>query len=82
MGLSREGGLFVPETVPTLTSEEIASLCALDYRERAVRIMKLFLEDYSEEELRDFANAAYARAYLRLQGYGASDAAPPPYGGS
>ncbi len=49
MGLSREGGLFVPETVPTLTSEEIASLCALDYRERAVRIMKLFLEDYSEE---------------------------------
>ena len=61
MGLSREGGLFVPETVPTLTSEEIASLCALDYRERAVRIMKLFLEDYSEEELRDFANAAYSR---------------------
>jgi len=61
MGLSREGGLFVPETVPAISMEELASLCALDYRERAVRIMKLFLEDYSEEELRGFANAAYSR---------------------
>ncbi|MBQ7460022.1 MAG: threonine synthase [Oscillospiraceae bacterium] len=60
MGLSREGGLFVPERLPKIGPEELGRLCGLGYRERAVQIMKLFLEDYSEEELRAFADAAYS----------------------
>ncbi|MGX8698646.1 MAG: threonine synthase [bacterium] len=60
LGLSREGGLFVPESLPAVSAAEIEALRPLSYEERAVRIMKLFLEDYTEEELRDYARRAYA----------------------
>ena len=56
-GLSRDGGLFLPETLPELPKLE--TLVPLSYQERAVAVMKLFLEDFSEEELREYANKAY-----------------------
>ncbi len=59
-GLSREGGLFVPETFPTLSTEVLETLISADYQSRAVKIMKLFLEDFSEEELIEYAAKAYA----------------------
>ena len=34
-GLSNEGGLFVPESFPAVTKEEIQSLADKSYRERA-----------------------------------------------
>lgn len=57
-GLSPDGGLFVPEKIPALqkTMEELASM---DYRETAYEVMKLFLTDYTEEELKDCINKAY-----------------------
>jgi threonine synthase len=57
-GLSPEGGLYVPEAIPVLqkTMEELA---AMDYRETAYEVMKLFLTDYTEEELKDCINKAY-----------------------
>ncbi len=58
-GLSRDGGLFVPETVPTLPKNAISELCQMDYRQRAVYIMKMFLEDYTVAELSDFTERAY-----------------------
>lgn len=62
-GLSPDGGLFLPESFPTVSAEELKALCACDYRERAVRIMKLFLEEFSTEELEGFAKAAYGEQY-------------------
>ncbi len=59
MGLSRDGGLFTPATFPTIDEAYIKSLCAMRYQERAAKIMGLFLEDYSEEELLQFAENAY-----------------------
>ncbi len=59
-GLSREGGLFLPETMPTLTKEQLKAMEGMSYQERAVEVMSLFLEDYSREELRSFADAAYS----------------------
>ena len=56
-GLSRDGGLFLPETLPELPNLE--TLVPLSYQERAVAIMKLFLDEFSEEELREYANKAY-----------------------
>lgn len=56
-GLSREGGLFLPEALPELP--DLAKLAAMSYQQRAVEIMKLFLEDFSEEELAVFAESAY-----------------------
>lgn len=56
-GLSREGGLFLPQTFPTLPRLE--TLVPLTYQQRAVKIMKLFLEDFSEDELTQYAQKAY-----------------------
>ncbi len=57
-GLSSDGGLFVPETIPVL-EKSMEELSVLDYRETAYEVMKLFLTDYTEEELRDCINKAY-----------------------
>ena len=58
-GLASDGGLFVPESIPTLTSEEIASLCKESYPVRAAKILAKFLTDYTEEELLADCVAAY-----------------------
>lgn len=57
-GLSSDGGLFVPETIPVLqkTMEELSKM---DYRGLAYEVMKLFLTDYTEEELKECINKAY-----------------------
>ncbi|HHV11205.1 MAG TPA: threonine synthase [Clostridiales bacterium] len=57
-GLSSDGGLFVPETLPVL-GNTIDELAEMDYRELAYEVMKLFLTDYTEEELKDCINKAY-----------------------
>lgn len=57
-GLSSDGGLFVPETLPVL-SKSIEELAKMDYRQLAYEVMKLFLTDYTEEELKDCINKAY-----------------------
>ena len=59
-GLAGDGGLFVPESIPTLTEDEIRTLCAADYPTRAAKILGKFLTDYTEEELLADCRAAYA----------------------
>lgn len=59
-GLSREGGLFLPESIPQLTLSDLTQLGKMDYCQRAVKIMKLFLDDFTEEELTEYAQKAYA----------------------
>lgn len=56
-GLSRDGGLFLPQSLPELPA--LDTLVPLSYQERAVAVMKLFLEDFSEDELRSYAQKAY-----------------------
>lgn len=56
-GLSRDGGLFLPESMPRLP--DLDELAKLTYQQRAVRIMKLFLDDFTEEELASYAEKAY-----------------------
>ncbi len=58
-GLAPDGGLFVPDAEVKLTPEEISSLAAMDYRERAVFILGRFLDDYTLEELYECVNGAY-----------------------
>jgi threonine synthase len=59
-GLSRDGGLFVPESFPVMPESMLARLAGLSYIERAVSLMKLFLDDFGEDELREFAHQAYS----------------------
>ncbi len=60
-GLARDGGLYVPETVPTLTSDEIAALAGQSYEEVAFRIMRPFIGDtFTDDEFREIIAKAYA----------------------
>ncbi|SFQ95130.1 threonine synthase [Poseidonocella sedimentorum] len=60
-GLARDGGLYVPETVPQLSAGEIAALAGLPYEEVAFRVMWPFVgESFTEEELRGCIARAYA----------------------
>ncbi len=58
-GLASDGGLFVPECLPKVGAEEMAELCAMDYKARAKRIMGKFLDDFTADELERFVSAAY-----------------------
>ena len=61
-GLAADGGLYVPETWPTLDRASIASLAGLSYAETAVRVMTPFVGDaLSQDELRSLCEAAYGR---------------------
>ena len=60
-GLARDGGLYVPESWPTLTPAEIAELAGLPYAEVAYRIVSRFTgDDIAEADLRRMLNEAYA----------------------
>ncbi|WP_347311044.1 threonine synthase [Defluviimonas sp. SAOS-178_SWC] len=60
-GLARDGGLYVPETVPVLTADEIADLGGLSYEEAAFRVMRPFVGDaFTDAEFRAAIDAAYA----------------------
>ena len=58
-GLARDGGLLTPEVLPKLTPEMLEDLRGQSYSQRAVAVMKLFLEDFSEEELTAYTQAGY-----------------------
>ncbi|MCR5619181.1 MAG: threonine synthase [Lachnospiraceae bacterium] len=57
-GLASDGGLFVPDHIPSL-DKSLAELSEMDYRNLAYEVMKLFLTDYTEEELRGCIANAY-----------------------
>ena len=62
-GLARDGGLFVPDTIPEICLEDIKQLSELDYRQRAAKIMSMYLDDFTCEELREYAEKAYGANY-------------------
>ena len=49
-GFPEDGGLYVPTTVPKLETG-LAQLAEMDYRGVAYEVMRLFLTDYTQEEL-------------------------------
>ena len=59
-GLADDGGLLTPEVFPKLTPEMLEDLRGKTYAQRAVAVMKLFLDNFSEEELTSFTEAGYA----------------------
>ena len=57
-GLADDGGLFVPDSIPALDLE-LEKLASLSYQETAYEVMKLFLSDFTEEELKACIQGAY-----------------------
>ena len=58
-GLSRDGGLFVPETIPQLPAGAMDKLKDMTYQQRAAYVMGLYLDGFTQEELGGFAERAY-----------------------
>ncbi|MCR5304166.1 MAG: threonine synthase [Lachnospiraceae bacterium] len=58
-GIAPDGGLFVPESVPKLPFAP-GKCPDMTYRECAQQIMGLFLDDYTEDEMRSFVEEAYS----------------------
>lgn len=61
-GLASDGGLFVPVTLPKL-NVSIDELKDMSYQEVAYAVMKEFLTDFTEEELKDCINKAYDKKF-------------------
>lgn len=58
-GTASDGGLFIPESIPCLSMDDFWALAQQDYRERAIRILSLFLTDYLQEDLTRCVYSAY-----------------------
>lgn len=59
-GLATDGGLYVPESLPTFSQEEIASWAGLSYQELAFNIMSPFVAGaLSDEDLKGIIDKAY-----------------------
>ena len=61
-GLAGEGGLFVPSYIPKL-DKSLKELSAMSYQEVAYEVMKLFMTDFTEEELKHCINSAYDKKF-------------------
>ena len=57
-GLADDGGLFVPEFIPKLDAT-MDELKEMSYQETAYDVMKQFLTDFTEEDLKHCINSAY-----------------------
>lgn len=58
-GISEDGGLFVPESIPELTLDEIKYLSGLNYSCRAAYIFKKYLTDFTDAEIQYCTDSAY-----------------------
>ncbi|MGN0527110.1 MAG: threonine synthase [Acutalibacteraceae bacterium] len=59
-GISKEGGLYIPTEIPQMSAEDIKALCSLNYKERAKKVLSLYLTDFTKEELDYCVEGAYA----------------------
>lgn len=57
-GLADDGGLFVPDSIPSL-DVPLDKLSSLTYQETAYEVMKLYFDDFTEDELRSCIRGAY-----------------------
>lgn len=57
-GLSEDGGLYVPNYVPVL-EKSLKELAGMSYQETAYEVMKLFLTDFTQQELEECIKKAY-----------------------
>ena len=59
-GIAPDGGLYVPAMFQAVRPERLTSLTDMSYEQRAVAVLKRFLEDFSLKEIEDAVHAAYS----------------------
>lgn len=59
-GISKDGGLFVPENLPQYSYADLCVLKELTYQGRAQKILSDFLTDFTQEEIQESVQGAYS----------------------
>lgn len=59
-GISVEGGLFVPESIPVLSLDEIKAVGDMKYADRAAYVFSKYLTDFTEAEIHYCTDNAYS----------------------
>ncbi|WP_277809637.1 threonine synthase [Chromohalobacter canadensis] len=60
-GMASDGGLYVPETIPTLSTADLEAMAGLSYAEIAFRVMKPFVGgEIDDDTFRQLVEDAYA----------------------
>jgi len=67
-GLAPDGGLAVPESVPTLSAQQLESFRTLSYPELAAKILGYFISDIETAVLESMTAQAYTSAKFRSEG--------------
>lgn len=60
-GISDDGGLIVPSSFPIIDGAKLDELCEMDYPERAAEVLSMYLDEFTRDELLDYARKAYSR---------------------
>ena len=61
-GIAEDGGLFVPNEMPTMPFA-LDQIVKMEYKELAYQVMKMFLSDFTESELRNCIEKAYDQKF-------------------
>ncbi|MCD8187894.1 MAG: threonine synthase [Ruminococcus sp.] len=59
-GISADGGLFVPDSTPSITLDEVKALGDMSYVDRAAYVFKKYLTDFSDAEIHYCTDNAYS----------------------
>ena len=62
-GISDDGGLFVPEYIPTFSKEDFNELKTLDYIGIAKKVLERYLDDFTDDELDYCLKGAYSGTF-------------------
>lgn len=60
MGLADDGGLVIPENIPAISINELIELKDLNYKDIALKIMSLFIDDIDKNKLKDIIKKSYS----------------------
>ncbi len=63
LGISADGGLFLPESIPALTAADIEKMKGADYKGRARLVLGKFLTDFTEDEIAACVEGAYTGSF-------------------
>lgn len=58
-GISEDGGLFVPQSLPQYTLNDIKNMIDMSYQDRAKVVFKSYLTDFTDDEIADSVDKAY-----------------------
>ena len=57
-GIAKNGGLFVPETLPSYTMEDLIAMKGQSYFQRAAKVVSDFLPEFTPEEIQECVTGA------------------------